>query len=134
MDGVDAVDAADAIGGVRRDRGGGGQHHERGDAGRRLADVHVGDVDAGVAEHRADRADHPGRSSLRTTSMCGDGGTSTVWSSTITMRGSPFRPDERAGQRVVAAAHGDEVDVVVGGGGRRLAHLDAALGRRAAAR
>ena len=34
----------------------------------------------------------PGRSSLRTTSMCGDGGTSTTWSSTITIRGSVRSP------------------------------------------
>ncbi len=34
----------------------------------------------------------PGRSSLRTTSMCSDGGTSTRWSSTTTMRGSVRSP------------------------------------------
>ena len=36
----------------------------------------------------------PGRSSLRTTSMWADGGTSTWWSSTMTMRGSVCRPAE----------------------------------------
>ena len=34
----------------------------------------------------------PGRSSLRTTIMCADGGTSTRWSSTTTIRGSVRRP------------------------------------------
>jgi hypothetical protein len=42
----------------------------RHDADGRPADVHVGDVHAGVAEQRADRRSRPGRSSLRTTSMC----------------------------------------------------------------
>ena len=34
----------------------------------------------------------PGRSSLRTNTMWGDGGTSTVWPSTSTSRGSERRP------------------------------------------
>ena len=34
----------------------------------------------------------PGRSSLRTTSMCSEGGTSTTCSSTITIRGSVCTP------------------------------------------
>ena len=44
------------------------------------------------------------------------------------------QPDQRAGQRVLAAADGDEVDVVLRGGGRRLADLDAAAPRPAGAR
>ena len=50
-------------------------HHHR---GRRLgarADRHGRDAEPGVAERGADDADQPGRSSLRTTSMCGAGGT-----------------------------------------------------------
>ena len=45
----------------------------------------------------------PGRSSLRTTSMLVAGGTSVVWSSSVTMRGSPRRPP-RVPAIVVAAA------------------------------
>ena len=69
----------------------------------------------------------PGRSSLRTTSMWRAGGTSIVWSSTMTMRGSACRPTS-----VPASAwpppHGDQVHVVLRGRGGGLAHLHAALG------
>ena len=69
----------------------------------------------------------PGRSSLRTTSMWSAGGTSTAWSSIITMRCSPRRPPSVPAIVVAAAAERDQVDVV----GRRcradLADLDAVL-------
>ena len=57
------------------------------------------------------------------------GGTSTRWSSTRHDAGLAVEPDERAGDRVVAARERDEVDVVPGEAGGGLAHLDAALGR-----
>ena len=46
----------------------------------------------------------PGRSSLRTTSMWSAGGTSIVWSSTIDDARLAPPADERAGDRVAAAA------------------------------
>ena len=70
----------------------------------------------------------PGRSSLRTTSMLRAGGTSTLWSSTITMRGSPLRPASVPAMACSPPAQGDQVDVVAGGGRGGVAHLDAALG------
>ena len=56
------------------------------------AEVHVVDVDAGSPSTPVTDAIMPGTSSLRTTSMWSAGGTSTEWSSTITMRGSDRRP------------------------------------------
>ena len=51
----------------------------------------------------------PGRSSLRTTSMCEDGATSTRWSSTITILGSVWSP---AVLRVPATACEPERNVI----------------------
>ena len=45
----------------------------------------------------------PGRSSLRTKTMWGDGGTSTVWPSTMHQAGLGPQPDEGAGDGVAAA-------------------------------
>ena len=70
----------------------------------------------------------PGRSSLRTIEhVTSPAARRRVWSSTMHDARLAAQADERAGERVVAAAERDEVDVVRRGGGRRLAHLDAAL-------
>ena len=56
----------------------------------------------------------PGLSSLRTTSMWSAGGTSTAWSSTITIRGLACSPASVPAKAWPAAAQGDQVHVVLG--------------------
>ena len=78
-------------------------HHERGVAVGRPADVHVGDVDAGVAEDRADPADDAGAVVVAHDQHVA--GRRHVDRVVVDRHdaGLAVEPDERAGDRVVAA-------------------------------
>jgi hypothetical protein len=91
------------------------------------AHVHVGDVDAGVAEQGADGADHTGAVVvLHDEHVLGGRHVEVV---VVDHHDALLaaRPDQRARDAVPAAAQGDQVDEVGGGGAVRLAQLDALL-------
>ena len=91
------------------------------------ADVHVGDVDAGVAEQRADRADDAGPVVVLDHQHVV--GRRHVERVLVDHHDALLAAtaDERARDRVAAAAQGDEVDEVGRGGAVGLAHLDAVV-------
>ena len=99
MDVENAVGRPQAGEGVVGHRAVGGEDHERGVGRVRDGPTAIEEMETPASPRTTPTTPiMPGRSSLRTTSMCSDGGTSTVWSSTRTIRGS-----ERGPERVPAS-------------------------------
>ena len=108
------------------------ERHHRVAARARARERHVGDVDAGVAEQRADAADHAGHVVVAQEQQAP--GELDLEREAVhahepgVVIGAEHRADDRALLRV-AHRHGEQVRVVGGARAVLLGHLDAELGR-----